>query len=174
MAYLLRDPFQARWVRFHSLPESKRYAEGEEEIGIILSRQNAIATDLFGEDRRCFMVQSRRELEPGEHEVSAYDAPIREFGLSPTFQFLDDDDPEAQSTWTAHAATFTWKSGAFDSLLRRIANDEVSYVMWMDEQTGSLFAPYDGGVDVFLPTTAARDALKERHSAWLSIHPSGM
>lgn len=65
-------------------------------------------------------------------------------------------------------------SGAFASLLRRIANDEVSYVMWMDEQTGSLFAPYDGGIDVFLPTTAARDALKERHSAWLSIHPSGM
>lgn len=37
-----------------------------------------------------------------------------------------------------------------------------------------LYHPYDGGVDVILPTPAERDTLKERHQTWLSTHPSGL
>lgn len=33
--------------------------------------------------------------------------------------------------------------------------------------------PYDGGADVLLPTTGERDALKARHTDWLSTHRSG-
>jgi hypothetical protein len=174
LAYLLRDPFKSRWVRFHSLPESKRYAENDREMAIILQRQNALAADLFGEGRGCFMIQSRRELEPGDYEYSDYDAPIREQGLSRTFDFFDDDEPEEGSSWAAYAGQVVWSHGVFDSLLKRIANEEVAFLMWMDPQAGSLFAPYDGGVDIFLPTPADRDALKDRHRAWLSVHPSGL
>jgi hypothetical protein len=37
-----------------------------------------------------------------------------------------------------------------------------------------LFAPYDGGMDVVLPTTAERDHLRSAHSDWLSTHPAGL
>ncbi len=38
----LRHVFPQRWVRFHSLPESKRYAENENEYNTILQRHNAV------------------------------------------------------------------------------------------------------------------------------------
>lgn len=174
LAYCLREPFQARWVRFHSLPESKRYADDAGEMATILQRHNAIATDLFGEGGRCFMIQSRRDLAPGEVEHSDYDAPIRECGLARAFAFVEGDDPEDSATWAAHAAPVIWSHGAFDSLLERIATGEVSGLMWMNAEAARLLAPYDGGVDVFLPTTAERDALKARHASWLSPLTAGL
>ncbi|MGI5506319.1 DUF3885 domain-containing protein [Lentzea sp. CA-135723] len=33
--------------------------------------------------------------------------------------------------------------------------------------------PYDGGADILLPTAVDRDAVKRRHTDWLSLHPSG-
>ncbi len=36
-----------------------------------------------------------------------------------------------------------------------------------------IHAPYDGGADVLLPTTAERDTVKRRHIDWLSVHSHG-
>lgn len=34
-------------MRFHSLPDSKRYAESEDEYAIVLDRYNTILDELF-------------------------------------------------------------------------------------------------------------------------------
>jgi hypothetical protein len=39
-----------------------------------------------------------------------------------------------------------------------------------DPDLRRLYDPYDGGADVILCTWAERDAVKERHRAWLSKH----
>ncbi|MCL8268101.1 DUF3885 domain-containing protein [Leptospira weilii] len=36
ISHLFRDLFSSRWVRIHTLPESKRYSENESEMQIIL------------------------------------------------------------------------------------------------------------------------------------------
>jgi hypothetical protein len=36
-----------RWVRFHSLPESKRYPDTEDEWAIVLDRYNTVLDELF-------------------------------------------------------------------------------------------------------------------------------
>ncbi|MFD9737583.1 hypothetical protein [Umezawaea sp. NPDC059074] len=36
-----------RWVRFHSLPESKRYPDTEDEWTIVLDRYNTVLDELF-------------------------------------------------------------------------------------------------------------------------------
>lgn len=41
--------YRERWFRIHSLPESKRYADTEEEYTIILNRQNQLMEELIGE-----------------------------------------------------------------------------------------------------------------------------
>ncbi|MEV8528784.1 hypothetical protein AB0451_32290 [Streptomyces sp. NPDC052000] len=38
VGYKLRDPYRNVWVRFHLLPESKRYAEEESEYTVVLER----------------------------------------------------------------------------------------------------------------------------------------
>lgn len=45
--YRLNGPYRDVWVRFHSLPESKRYAEGESEYAIVLVRYNTVLNELF-------------------------------------------------------------------------------------------------------------------------------
>lgn len=42
----LRVAFAARWVRFHSLPGSKRYAENDAEYAEVLTRHNTILGEL--------------------------------------------------------------------------------------------------------------------------------
>ena len=61
-----------------------------------------------------------------------------------------------------------------DGLLRAVADDEIGGVILGPADLRWLYHPYDGGADVILPTPFERDALKERHPAWLSRHPAGL
>jgi hypothetical protein len=46
MAHLLRSRYLDRWVRFHSLPGSKRYPENEGENGTLLNRHYTVLDQL--------------------------------------------------------------------------------------------------------------------------------
>jgi hypothetical protein len=46
--HLLRRALSERWVRFHSLPDSKRYAESADEYAELQRRHLAVASVLFG------------------------------------------------------------------------------------------------------------------------------
>ncbi|MGW1610935.1 DUF3885 domain-containing protein [Streptomyces sp. NPDC002285] len=46
IAHELRAAYSDRWVRFHSLPRSKRYPETEEEYAIVLHRYNTLLDEL--------------------------------------------------------------------------------------------------------------------------------
>lgn len=48
LSYVLRAEYADQWVRFHSLPESKRYAENETEYDEILLRHRAVLRELQG------------------------------------------------------------------------------------------------------------------------------
>jgi hypothetical protein len=45
----LKWVYKERWFRIHSLPESKRYAQNEDEYKIILDRQKQLIEDLIGD-----------------------------------------------------------------------------------------------------------------------------
>ncbi|MEW2080765.1 hypothetical protein [Streptomyces sp. NPDC005283] len=47
VAHTFRSTYAERWVRFHSLPGSKRYPESEDEYAIVLDRYNTILDELF-------------------------------------------------------------------------------------------------------------------------------
>jgi hypothetical protein len=47
VGYKLRDAYRDVWGRFHSLPESKRYAEDESEYTVVLERYNTVLAELF-------------------------------------------------------------------------------------------------------------------------------
>jgi hypothetical protein len=50
----------------------------------------------------------------------------------------------------------------------------VANVLLADAGLRWLYHPYDGGMDVMLPSTAERDVLRDRYRDWLSVHPSGL
>jgi hypothetical protein len=81
----------------------------------------------------------------------------------------------ASKSWMhLYASETPWTQGCLDPLLRHVADDVIDNVLVCDVDLSWLYHPYDGGMDVVLPTTADRHALRSRHQHWLSAHPQGL
>ncbi|MCB9636503.1 MAG: hypothetical protein H6721_30710, partial [Sandaracinus sp.] len=76
-----------------------------------------------------------------------------------------DDDLETRVVF--HAAKVTWQDGAFDDAILAVAEDR-RRVLWMNDATGEVLAPYDGGFDLVLTHRARRDALREQWKSWVA------
>ncbi|SCE14049.1 hypothetical protein GA0115240_14063 [Streptomyces sp. DvalAA-14] len=167
VGYKLRDPYRNVWVRFHSLPESKRYADDESEYTVVLERYNTVLDELFaGED-----VYVITPVWATEAEVPRF---RQDAGYWQSLLVEDDPDPEFRTYCHLFAARQTWEYGCLDELLRDIADDKVAGVLVTDTQMGRIYHPYDGGADVFLAAPEERDQMRDRHADWLSRHPSGL
>ncbi|MGW4386507.1 DUF3885 domain-containing protein [Streptomyces sp. NPDC004685] len=167
VGYKLRDPYRDVWVRFHSLPESKRYAEDESEYTVVLERYNTVLDELFaGAD-----VYVITPLWTAEAEVSPCRS-VAEYWQSLLVE--DDPDPEFRTYCHLFAARRPWSRGCIDESLRDIADHKVAGMLITDIRMQRIHHPYDGGADVFLATSEERDTMRDRHADWLSSHPSGL
>lgn len=176
VGYRLRGSGAANWVRFHSLPNSKRYADSDDERLTILQRQNLLATEVLKSDP-CWLVQTHWVTPARMMDVADANDPFaatRQFGLEPAFEFADGDGDEDAAGWRVHAGRTRWTDGAFDEVLTSIAEERAGPTLWISETTGSIFAPYDGGIDLFLAEPEEAASLKAKHSGWLSSHPGGL
>lgn len=164
------------WIRFHSLPESKRYPETDEERSLLLARQFTLADEVIGHGASCWMIQNCWPTQPDEICDTEDFWPSETFGLQPSFLYeFDPDDPEADDRpWTARAGTVAWHGERFAKVLSEVAEDRLHYILWMSRRTGAVFAPYDGGVDLFLPSDAEVERLRATYHGWLSKHPLGL
>lgn len=161
IAYLLRQRNHRSWFRIHSLPDSKRYANDETETQEILRRHNLIADAVLGNHARCVLFFPAYALQKFPSIFAEMDAEL--------FFHYEDEDAEI----TQFATQTWWQTQKFDAILRLVANDEVRYISWMNVQSGEIFAPYDGGADLFLNSQARRDEFRARYTDWLSKHPEG-
>lgn len=163
LGWMLRSDKSLAWVRFHSLPDSKRYPENEAEEDIVLSRAYSLGDATLGTDAGCWQIECRaKELNP-----PYWDVPVS--GAAAT-TFADDDE----RLWCANVLDAHWRQGTLDSILLAIADDRTGPTMWMDRQTGKIFAPYDGGFDVFLSSPEEVQKLRAQFGDWLSDHPEGL
>lgn len=175
VAHTLRSGYHDRWVRFHSLPESKRHPESEEEYGIVLHRYNTVLDELFaGTD--VFVVTMDWSYTPDgpagrpSPRETLHPGSVRWW----TEPDLEDDDPDLHTYTCLYADRRPWTPGCVDELLRAVADEAIVEVFFCDTELRRIHAPYDGGADVVLATTAERDRLRERHADWLSGHRCGM
>ena len=174
IGYMLREDDVKTWIRFHSLPQSKRYAETDKERGILLNRQNVLATEVLGL-AGCWLIQTHWVTPPGMVDVADELDPFRttrERNLEFAFEFsIPEDDDQL---WRVHAVKTDWVSGQFDDLLLAVADEKAGPTIWMSGENGSLFAPYDGGVDLFLHDVKAAKALAVKYADWLPTSESGL
>ncbi|MFG1811882.1 hypothetical protein [Streptomyces sp. NPDC049040] len=154
-------------MRFHSLPESKRYAEDEAEYSVVLERHNTVLDELFaGTDVYVITPAWTTEAE----------APPPQPGADYWRSLLAEDDPDPEFRTYAHLFVVRrpWQRGCLDELLRDVADDKVGGIMITDIGMRRIYHPYDGGADAFLSTPQERDQLRSRHTGWLSSHPLGL
>jgi hypothetical protein len=172
-AHNLKHEYKSRWVRFHSLPESKRYPNNEDEYLEILGRHNTVLQELCGSESNVLVVlpEYSEDIEPTkpEPELSSL------FSASEPWRTLaqHENDDDYESYWHLHVSRIKFTGSEFNSLFRMVANDEVGNIMIICPSKGVVFHPYDGGADVLLATAEERDHLKEKHREWLSSHPEG-
>jgi hypothetical protein len=171
LGYLLRKAHPDRWLRVHSLPESKRYSTGPEEQEIVLHRQATLAAELLTTDP-VQLITVQWAAVPDE---SSQAKQIAHFG-DRTFHALGhlgraiDPVDGGPSFW---ASDGTWENALERQALLAIANDEIR-ALWLNTRSGEVFAPYDGGVDLILQCRERRDALRLKYVEWLSGRSDGL
>ncbi|GAA2692883.1 MULTISPECIES: hypothetical protein [Actinosynnema] len=161
-----------RWVRFHSLPESKRYPDTEGEWVVVLDRYNTVLDELFaGLDVHVVTSDwSSAATPPGRpHERTRWNP-----GAHHWTSILTDTDPDDPVYTHLYVSRIPWERGCVDALLRAVADDVTAGVLITDVDLQRVYHPYDGGADVVLTTSAERDRLRARHADWLSAHPAGL
>ena len=168
VGHRLRVAYADRWVRFHNLPGSKRYAESPEEHAEIIHRQRTLLTELLDGVALEHLVVLAEDWGPQDLATGRSRRYVP--GAWP-WRRVDDDDPELGS---AYLWARTELDGPhLDALLLAIADDQAVAIL-AGPDLSWLFCPYDGGVDIILPGSEARDALRDRHTEWLSAQPSGL
>jgi hypothetical protein len=177
VGWMMRHAGAKHWVRFHSLPLSKRYAETDTERQILLDRQNTLADKALGPNSRCWLVQALPEKFDSSLVFPAHAGSFTTWptlSLESAFRFEVDEDDGEVFAWNTFVSSQIWEPGSSDDLLWAIANEDAACTLWMSCSDGAVFAPYDGGVDLFLPNIAKVQMLKDIHGDWLSNHPDGL
>lgn len=148
LPYELRGAIRDRWVRFHTLPGSKRYPHTEVEFRTVLARHNTVLAELVtGSAVLVVTVGYSDGPTPHQPGRSPATVAVHPDGVYWTSECMDDE-----SDFTAwmhlYVSQLPWSPGCLDSLLRRVADDVVTNVLVADTGLRWLYHPYDGGMDV--------------------------
>lgn len=176
VAHWLRTALPDRWVRFHSLPGSKRYPEDESEYATVLDRHNHILGELIGSEQKVVLLTTEYSESPQPAQLQSelrtliLDArPWRTVAMH-----MMDRDFDAPNYWHVFASVWEWQAGLFDPIIRLVADEVASNVMLVSPDCRWLVHPYDGGMDVIAESSVARHRLKLAHSDWLSQKQDGL
>ena len=175
VGYLLREAYPSRWIRFHSLPGSKRYPTSPEEEHEVLRRHTTLLAELQGGNAGEPLV------------VIAVDWGWRDWGtgwsrvLLPESwpwrsQPISEEDPEEPDDWdNIHYFWVTSESSSerLAALLMAAASERAHFLL-TDGGLDWLYCPYDGGADVLVTSATVREDLRTKYAAWRSARPDGL
>lgn len=176
LAHLLRGQCGDRWVRFHSLPQSKRYAETEEEWATLLHRHNSVLGQLCSNGRTLQVLTSNwsatSEPDGPPEELRALSLAAEVWRSLPMHESEEDEtDP-----WFLHVfhSPVVWQPGALDDIIRLVADDVLRNVMILDPTDTWLLHPYDGGMDVIARSQEQRARISRDLASWRSRRSDSM
>ncbi|GAA1708426.1 hypothetical protein GCM10009734_09140 [Nonomuraea bangladeshensis] len=159
-------------MRFHSLPNSKRYAETEAEYSTLLHRYNTVLTDMFA-GQEVYVTTVTYVMDEGFTDPAPFDAHALNPGSRPWTRVRENDDLDPGCTMHVHVGRQQWEPGIVDPLLRAVADDLCNGVIIMDTDLRRAYHPYDGGADVIMANADERDRLKAAHADWLPRNQHG-
>jgi hypothetical protein len=147
------------WFRIHSLPESKRYADTQEEYEEIFFRQNTLLDDLIPQNTTIQIVINF---------ISSHNSLFDIYDFENIGVIVDE---EGETTYQSFVIEQEWKTNSINNILKEIADDNIRAFIIVPE---ALIAPYDGGMNLYLNDIETRDFYKKRYSSWLSKREDGL
>lgn len=177
VGFLLRAAYPERWFRIHSLPGSNRYPTSPGEYEELLSRHRTAATDLLGgEGARCAILV-RAACDGSESRDLGNRTALANGDLPFVCRLPSARLQAAVEAFADPVCLFggicAWQSELFSGFIRAVADDSAAGLV-VDLEHGHVYAPYDGGADMFLATSVERDAFRKRYQDWLSPRPDGL
>jgi hypothetical protein len=173
IGYVCRERVPERWVRIHSLPESKRYPESEAEYRELLRSHNEVATAVLGDGASCVLFWVAFGL-PRVAINPLFHLSVKKSALIQVSELTGRADPEPEADVVRVAAIpAQWRPTQFDQALRAIAEDR-GRIFFANLTSGTAYAPYDGGADLFFASGEAVPHAKAAWAQWLSAEPSGL
>lgn len=177
ISHRFKDDYKDRWFRIHSLPNSKRYPDTENEWNILLMRQNNIITDLFTDNSKILLVTGEFNWWERTNFITDEEIVFKPYHFTRLDNIdlftLNPDDYDEHETYRAAFAEILWEKNKYDDLLKAIANDETR-ALFISIEKDVLVAPYDGGIDLVLKDSETRDIYKEKYKQWLSERDDGL
>lgn len=166
--FLCRAALHEFWLRIHSLPQSKRYPESDQEYAEILHRQNTVAEFVLGNGSECVLFFTRF----GDAKTFSLEGiPLQEQIPQHVMSFHDE---EGEDEFQFFALRVIWQREKFNDLIVSCANDQTGPIMFANTTSQSIYAPYDGGADLFFSTAKDVSMAHDRFANWLSSHPDGL
>lgn len=171
-----QESLRTRWLRIHSLPGSKRYADSPEERAELLQRHRRVADVVLGASSACALLVAGFSDAPGPADEPTL---ARLPQLAFTQALVDHPDwlqhPRSDAaSLNASVALVAWEFERFEAFILAVADDHVDVATFLSFDTGQIYAPYDGGADLIFVSEAERDARARDWSTWLSSNPTGL
>jgi hypothetical protein len=176
VGFLLREAYPDRWLRIHSLPDGKRYPTSGFDYAELLRRHNAVAEDVLEADGPCAILLLHQCKGRGVDAVGVA-ARLSASGLPLVASLPLELSNEREGVFAVPMCIFgletTWSHGAFDQFISEVAADRCCGLV-VSLVSGRVYAPYDGGADLFYLTQTERDRARDRFSSWLSPREEGL
>ena len=167
VGHVLRSHLNERWTRFHSLPESKRYAENDAEYEELLVRHLSVANEIFKAGEAIYVYRSHLgEMKlKGRHRQQIAGRQLRELMIKlPSGLHAED---EGNDLYCVRVLVTTWIPDFFNTLTKEVADWKVSGIAFVSPSTKNIFCPYDGGMDVF-SFSVSPSTLEDKYRSWMS------
>lgn len=172
VGFMLREAYPDRWLRVHSLKKSKRYPDNKSEEEELLFRHSKSAKHVLGtSDLRIF--------------VSIYnnvpDAPLNgpdwigdlKFQIVESKNIAEDDEDNPYYLVT-YGTEFKWEESLFKMIILDVAKENVGPVVLLSKGSKGIFAPYDGGADLFYMSEDKKLEAKTTFKDWISTREDGL
>ena len=154
LAHVLRADLNNRWVRFHSLPDSIRYADTNEQCNLILDRHNEILHSIWNAGDPIVILTTREGLQFNE----GIDSHWRALSGNAIIEFNE----------------YRWEKGVLNAMILGAADEELWSCMVINVISSDIYHPYDGGLDLFLAKADRIPEMKQIFEKYLSHHPDGL
>jgi hypothetical protein len=160
-----RTDFKAtndRWVRFHSLPESKQWPDTEEERFELLHRHFTAMRELMTQYASENLVVIMEDWNTND----LFGGWTKKYvpGSWPWVDWRDPGDDDRDPLSYYWVAPMTSIDELSDLLL--LVASETGNATITDQNLAWLYSPYAGGADVILPSTNERNEFRDRHPDW--------
>ncbi len=157
--YLFKLNFAERWLRIHNLPNSKRYADTDEEWAILYHRHNTIFDELL--PKNC-------PIDVVINYIKEDNPLFKQYNFKNIGAFVD---KENETVFQSFSFKTIWNTNVLNDLLKQIANDEIRAFIIAE---GHIVSPYDGGIDLIFSHDFPTEKFKKKYEKWLSKRADGL